>query len=897
MPATLRRPPRRVTGREAPTGARRLWPEYNPPMALTPTFVSAAGLRLRVARQGTGRPLLLDHGDRREPRHVGAVRAAASPIASSSRSTRPAAGSRSGRGGRSGCGPSPASCASCWTRSRWSGSTCSATRSAARSPRSSRGAHPTASGGSSCARRVPASAGSRRKPMAALMLATPARYYHPRLLAYAVPRIAGGRTARDPSVLARARGRASRAAARPARLRLPAVRRRGVVEPAVAASHPAAHARSWPVTTTRACPSPTRACSRRASRTRALHVVRGGGHLFLLDEPEHAIPPILALPRRASVTRSQRGRAISASALDDLGSDVRESGASTDPGEVIDLTKVSEPAQAALDVLLTDAAADGGRSRFVRPGVAVSVAAGLAAAAGPRGAARRAPGRRARARGARALGGPAGQARSPLRRSGVAVELAPAPGPADPPRRGRDGRRADHRRRPRLAPRAPGAVRRRQRARRARPEQLPVVEPDGHQGERGRGRDEPRARRAPLPARLPGPARDRRHEQVRGRREPRADAGRGRAAHRGASSSSSTRRRPRRSARCPLLFAPPTINKFYVLDLAPGRSMVEWLVQQGQQVFVISWRNPDVEQGHFDLDTYAAGGARGARRGGRRSRGQTAVHLNGACSGGIIGAGAVGHLAAEGRLGEIASLSLFVAALDNERAGTRGGARQPRGRRGGGRRLRPPRLPRRSRARGRLHVAAAERPGVELRRQQLPARQGAAGLRRAVLEPRHRAARGRPAPRLRPARPRELHRPARRRSRCSAARSTSAPSSSTATSSPGSRTTSSRGRTRTAARSCSAASRASCCPRAATSRRWSTRPAPDSRSSFRVAETYPPSPTRGSSTRPRVPGSWWPDYDQWLAARSGELKPAPGRLGNARHKAQAKAPGSYVHAA
>ena len=45
-----------------------------------------------------------------------------------------------------------------------------------------------------------------------------------------------------------------------------------------------------------------------------------------------------------------------------------------------------------------------------------------------------------------------------------------------------------------------------------------------------------------------------------------------------------------------------------------------------------------------------------------------------------------------------------------------------------------------------------------------------------------------------------------------------------------------------------------------------------------------------------LPGSWWPDYDEWLAARSGELRPAPKRLGNARHKAQAKAPGTYVHA-
>ena len=56
----------------------------------------------------------------------------------------------------------------------------------------------------------------------------------------------------------------------------------------------------------------------------------------------------------------------------------------------------------------------------------------------------------------------------------------------------------------------------------------------------------------------------------------------------------------------PLLFVPPTINKFYVLDLAPGRSMVEYLVQQGQRVFMISWRNPGDAHGHFDFDTYAA---------------------------------------------------------------------------------------------------------------------------------------------------------------------------------------------------------------------------------------------------------------------------------------------------
>jgi len=43
----------------------------------------------------------------------------------------------------------------------------------------------------------------------------------------------------------------------------------------------------------------------------------------------------------------------------------------------------------------------------------------------------------------------------------------------------------------------------------------------------------------------------------------------------------------------PLLIVPPVINKYYVIDLAPGRSLIEYLVGEGQEVFVISWRNPD----------------------------------------------------------------------------------------------------------------------------------------------------------------------------------------------------------------------------------------------------------------------------------------------------------------
>jgi len=44
------------------------------------------------------------------------------------------------------------------------------------------------------------------------------------------------------------------------------------------------------------------------------------------------------------------------------------------------------------------------------------------------------------------------------------------------------------------------------------------------------------------------------------------------------------------------------------------------------------------------------------------------------------------------------------------------------------------------------------------------------------------------------------------------------------------------------------------------------------------------------------PGSWWPDYRDWLTQRSGELGPAPKMLESRKHKARGKAPGNYVHA-
>ena len=71
-------------------------------------------------------------------------------------------------------------------------------------------------------------------------------------------------------------------------------------------------------------------------------------------------------------------------------------------------------------------------------------------------------------------------------------------------------------------------------------------------------------------------------------------------------------------------------------------------------------------------------------------------------------------------------------------------------------------------------------------------------------------------------------------------------------------------------------------------------PSPDSRSSFRVTDDLPAAPEEFAATASHIPGSWWPDWDAWLAERSGELKAAPKTLGNRTYKAQGKAPGTYV---
>jgi polyhydroxyalkanoate synthase len=117
----------------------------------------------------------------------------------------------------------------------------------------------------------------------------------------------------------------------------------------------------------------------------------------------------------------------------------------------------------------------------------------------------------------------------------------------------------------------------------------------------------------------------------------------------------------------PLLVIPPPIGRYYFLDLRPGRSFVEYAVSRGQQVFMISWRNPTAEHRDWNIDTYAAA-ARDALEVVKEITGSDDVNSLGFCAGGILQTLLLNHLAATDDT-SINSASYAVTLLDfHERA-------------------------------------------------------------------------------------------------------------------------------------------------------------------------------------------------------------------------------------
>jgi poly[(R)-3-hydroxyalkanoate] polymerase subunit PhaC len=98
----------------------------------------------------------------------------------------------------------------------------------------------------------------------------------------------------------------------------------------------------------------------------------------------------------------------------------------------------------------------------------------------------------------------------------------------------------------------------------------------------------------------------------------------------------------------PLLCSPPWINKYYIMDLAPERSFVEWAVKHGHTVFQISYRNPDATMGHVSLDDYLLEGPRTALDVIGDITGASKVNMVGLCLGGSLTAMLLAWLAARG---------------------------------------------------------------------------------------------------------------------------------------------------------------------------------------------------------------------------------------------------------
>ena len=113
----------------------------------------------------------------------------------------------------------------------------------------------------------------------------------------------------------------------------------------------------------------------------------------------------------------------------------------------------------------------------------------------------------------------------------------------------------------------------------------------------------------------------------------------------------------------PLLVVPPCINKFYIMDLQPDNSLIRYMVEQGNTVFLVSWRNPKEDQGQLGWDDYLERGPIDALRVVREITRVKQVNALGFCVGGTILTSALAVLKARGD-DSVASLTLLTTLLD-----------------------------------------------------------------------------------------------------------------------------------------------------------------------------------------------------------------------------------------
>ncbi|MEM9096954.1 MAG: class I poly(R)-hydroxyalkanoic acid synthase [Pseudomonadota bacterium] len=118
----------------------------------------------------------------------------------------------------------------------------------------------------------------------------------------------------------------------------------------------------------------------------------------------------------------------------------------------------------------------------------------------------------------------------------------------------------------------------------------------------------------------------------------------------------------------PIVIISPWINKFYILDLNKKKSMIKWLVEQGHTVFITSWVNPGPEQAQETWESYMTDGVITAVYKAIEETGADKANIVGYCIGGTITGCALAHMANKGH-DRVASCTFFTAQLDFSDAG------------------------------------------------------------------------------------------------------------------------------------------------------------------------------------------------------------------------------------
>jgi len=119
----------------------------------------------------------------------------------------------------------------------------------------------------------------------------------------------------------------------------------------------------------------------------------------------------------------------------------------------------------------------------------------------------------------------------------------------------------------------------------------------------------------------------------------------------------------------PLVIFPPWINRFYILDLNPKKSFIQWAVNQGLTVFMVSWKSADESMRETTLDDYVLRGQVDAIDTIRDLLGVESVHAIGYCVAGTTLACTLAWLAAKDEADKVASATFFTAQVDFSEAG------------------------------------------------------------------------------------------------------------------------------------------------------------------------------------------------------------------------------------